>query len=698
MASSNGHVSIALTDGVIGAGGNGRMHVALKDTSPSINTVLSNGDAETKKVSFSRRHKTPPNTCAADVWCHCGASVHMRLVQDHGIAFSATSPITMTWERISASVIVPDMSSSRRTQWWRLCGPPATRVREVLHDLHGCVTPGQMVAVLGPSGSGKTTLLSVLGRRSTSTTIVRGTVRVDNARGVSKDIGRRIGFVTQDDTMWASLSVRQTLLYTARLRLPSSLSREALVERVDAVIQLLGLTHCQHTQIGGPLKRGLSGGERKRTSIGIELLTTPSLVMADEATSGLDATIALRLLLTLRDWSTASGCGFLMSIHQPASRLFRIFDECYVLADGHLVYSGSPSNVQPYFARIGFLQPADTNPADWLLDLASGDSSVGGPDAQRAITAAHQHAHPSPKAQPDDDDAHPYDGAQARDGSGLPKWPVSWWTQVTVLAQRNISARAEGVFDTWRVAQVILVALMSGLLWLNSGRERPLTLARVDDIAGLVFFLVVFNAFLSLFAALFTFPAERAITIKERRSGWYRLSAYYVGRTVADLPLDLALPSAFIGIAFWMVGLRAAIFVQFWLLNLLAVLVSTSLGLLISAACTEQKQAQTLASVLVLVLMLAGSFYLQHIPAWLSWLKYISYLNHAFSAGLKLQFPKEATAACVGAAGRQCLVRTSVRLSSLDWHLPAAYNVGCLFAELVVLRVATYWVLQWRLR
>jgi len=267
------------------------------------------------------------------------------------------------------------------------------------------------------------------------------------------------------------------------------------------------------------------------------------------------------------------------------------------------------------------------NPAEWLLDLASAEPGVGGEAARSTLLDAYSAAHPEPPLTRGEDERHVYGrkprGAlmrlltrQKADANAPPlplagqaKWATSFAKQVAVLTRRNIAARAEGVLDTWRVGQVIAVAVLSGLLWLHVGKHWH-DEKGIGDIAGLVFFALLFNVFLSLFGALFAFPNERAITVKERRGGWFRLASYYVARTLADLPLELVIPTGFIVILFWMASLRAAAFVPFLLVVLLSVLISSSLGLLLSAVTMDLKRSQALASVLTLVIMLTGGFYI----------------------------------------------------------------------------------------
>jgi ATP-binding cassette, subfamily G (WHITE), member 2 len=177
--------------------------------------------------------------------------------------------------------------------------------------------------------------------------------------------------LNQDDVLYPNLTVTETLLYTALLRLPDSISRKEKAAIAEGVVSELGLTACRHSIIGNSEKRGVSGGERKRVSIGQELLINPSLLFLDEPTSGLDSTTAGKIVLTLLSL-TKRGCTVVMSIHQPSSWMFYIFHKVLLLSDGNPLYFGKASCAMEYFASVGYAPSVPMNPCDFLLDIANG--------------------------------------------------------------------------------------------------------------------------------------------------------------------------------------------------------------------------------------------------------------------------------------------------------------------------------------
>ena len=224
---------------------------------------------------------------------------------------------------------------------------------------------------MGPSGSGKTSLLSILGGRTPKGATVAGAI-LFNGAPLTKRAKRQLGFVLQDDLLYESLTVAETLRYAAALRLPRSMTAAQKRDRVDAVISALGLGKCRDTIVGGFFRRGISGGERKRVSVGHELLINPSVLLLDEPTSGLDSTTAMRLVTTLRALA-AGGRAVATTIHQPSSRLFQMLDKLLMLSEGHAIYYGASGVAADWFHRLGFTLPYGVNAADFLLDVASGD-------------------------------------------------------------------------------------------------------------------------------------------------------------------------------------------------------------------------------------------------------------------------------------------------------------------------------------
>jgi len=227
-----------------------------------------------------------------------------------------------------------------------------------------------MIAILGPSGSGKTSLLNVLSQRESlsagSKTI--GELKLNGKLMKKGDFGKMGAFVQQDDILYEVMTPYELFEFAYKIR--SGKEGIEVHNRVEVVLDKLGLNLCKNTIIGGWLKRGISGGERKRASIGYEIITNPALLLLDEPTSGLDASTALRIIRILRSEANR-GVSVLATIHQPSAAILSCFDRVILLSEGYTIFNGPPSEVTQFYKPFGLNMPKFCNPADKLSMIAS---------------------------------------------------------------------------------------------------------------------------------------------------------------------------------------------------------------------------------------------------------------------------------------------------------------------------------------
>jgi ABC-type cobalamin/Fe3+-siderophores transport system ATPase subunit len=181
---------------------------------------------------------------------------------------------------------------------------------------------------------------------------------------------RNIAFVTQENFLFSTSTPRECLRFSARLRLPSAYSSEDIELKVETLLASLGITKCADTLIGNELTPGISGGEKKRTAVGVELITDPDLLFLDEPTSGLDSHTAFDLIKLLK--TLASRCATLVTIHQPSSQIFFSFDKIIYIKGGSILCQGTVPEVLSHFSAKGYAIPASFNPSDYIMDLMEG--------------------------------------------------------------------------------------------------------------------------------------------------------------------------------------------------------------------------------------------------------------------------------------------------------------------------------------
>eukprot|EP00041_Stephanoeca_diplocostata_P031271 m.970807 g.970807 ORF g.970807 m.970807 type:complete len:769 (-) comp23925_c0_seq18:1023-3329(-) len=242
----------------------------------------------------------------------------------------------------------------------------------VMEGVTGMFLSGRCCAIMGPSGAGKTTIISLITGKYSKT---HGTILV-NGHEVSglRAWKNEIGFVPQEDIMHRSLTVRQNIAFSARLRLPRQWSNDEIEDHIDWIIDTLELGHVQNVEIGNSKTRGISGGQRKRVNIGMELAAFPSILFLDEPTSGLDSTTATELCVVLRRLAEDHKLTVVSVIHSPTPAAFSQFHDLLLLQKGgRTAYHGETDSACDLMEVFGYAPKAvEVSPADYLLDVVSG--------------------------------------------------------------------------------------------------------------------------------------------------------------------------------------------------------------------------------------------------------------------------------------------------------------------------------------
>lgn len=606
-------------------------------------------------------------------------------------------------------------------------------LKTILNEVSGLAKPGEILALMGPSGSGKTSLLDALAGRSkiNSGEIMFNKMKLTTA--VMKKLKSKIAYVKQNDIFFTHLTVRDQLTYTALLRLPSSYPRQKKHAEVNRILDQLRLNKCADT----PIKM-ISGGERKRVNIGTELLTDPKVILLDEPTSGLDSTSAVALIDMLirlgRDFKKT----IITSIHQPSSAVFHSFDKLMYLADGNTVYFGAPRESLTYLANIGYPTPDGYNAADHWMDLLVVDSSVDfcmqpkriqdddikddcdveNAQGEEKKTCDFSSKELAPRLiiiEAWDNDAfsaavdkdmiirNNYERVadETRDNkndfeSGA-KYNTGWFNQYLVLMHRAMKNSRSAIFTPINIVKSVCIGLIVGLLWF----QMPYTEKTVNDRTAYYFFTMTYWVFDSMFSSLYAFPFERAVIFKERASGSYRLSAYFMAKTCSEAPARLILPFLYMVISFWMAGVSSSfgIFIGSTGCSLLSVLSGESIGLLIGASVMDIEKAMVVTTVYSLSTMVVGGFFIENIPSFATWVKYLSPFKYAFDASRQLVFDKNIPCDGSGVLETLCVEGMDfVTPEQVREHLKVdgtvAFNAGMLAVLCLVPRCLAYYALR----
>eukprot|EP01100_Stratorugosa_tubuloviscum_P002234 TRINITY_DN1509_c2_g1_i1.p1 TRINITY_DN1509_c2_g1~~TRINITY_DN1509_c2_g1_i1.p1 ORF type:complete len:639 (-),score=286.02 TRINITY_DN1509_c2_g1_i1:94-2010(-) len=534
-------------------------------------------------------------------------------------------------------------------------------IKTLLHKISGAVQPGQLLAIMGPSGAGKSTLLDVLACRKTLGTI-EGQILVNGEKQTSK-FKRISGYVTQDDCLLPTLTVRETLSFYANLKLPKTIPQEEKDEKVERIIEDLRLTKVANSQVGSSDFRGLSGGEKKRLSIGCELITDPMLLFLDEPTTGLDSYNSLIVMETLQRLASKQGRTVICTIHQPSSNIFQLFDQLMLMSNGKLAYLGPANLAIDYFSTYNLCCPPFTNPAEFFIDLLNAKPYHVQQIIQHGIEASGN----IPKVIAKDfgevnldngfDITQKYleskiyeemknrqsslenqrNGIKSLDDSSI---RPTWFTQFFVLCQRNfrVSSRTP-LAAALQIFQAIFMGVLIGSIYWNIENNQT----SIQDRVGVLFFLIT-NLTFSTISFLNLFLAERELFTREKGSGCYGSLVYFLSKSLVDIPLLIIIPTFYGVISYFMVGLgqafpdgsdisRAHNFFIFWATLVIICNVAASLNLAIGSWVPSLPIANIFAPLIIVLFFLFGGFYINqdNIPVYYIWIEYISFFKYLYA-------------------------------------------------------------------
>jgi ABC-type multidrug transport system ATPase subunit len=575
----------------------------------------------------------------------------------------------------------------------------AGRMKTLVSDASGLALPGEVVGIMGLSGSGKTTLLRLLSGRDNSS--YQGHIFV-NTSPMNCMLQHRIAFVPQYENFLPSetLSAREQLTFVARCRTGDNISEEALQDTVRTVLLQLNILHRADVSL-----RHLSGGERKRVSIGCELITNPRILLVDEATSNLDSASVTSFVSLVRDIAVTNSIPVVMTIHQPNSATFFSFDRVMLLFRSSIIFSGSPSECQGYFQQlytgqvratdhlssIMLNQEPNRNFAEQIIDflfrcqaviVSDEGNNVEIGDGQNVVADSNNELADRWKQIGEWKTVADINNVLGLDSSNEiigPKYvsadclevcptvihtyllkfvgsldilisadgecraPSSMSKQLVAVATRSFRASHAAECSRSNMYHTLLMSVLVGMCWFQMKMEE----SRVSDFTSFLTFILCYYFFSGMKSGILLYLPERSLYRTERRSGTYRTISFVWGRWLSLLPSRMAVPTLFV-ICGYLLAIRnpqPVTLVQLVAVAILANVTGESLGWLITVIFDSEDAATSNGIMIGLLSFILGGF-VQLIPPWLLFLSKMSAYRYLYDAGVLVLFGSFETVPC----------------------------------------------------
>ncbi|CAG4974047.1 unnamed protein product [Parnassius apollo] len=574
--------------------------------------------------------------------------------------------------------------------------------KHILKGVSGCFKPGELTAIMGPSGAGKTTLLNILAGYSTKG--AKGEIKVNGVQICASQSNSRGGarYIRQQDDLRVHLTVYESMSLAAALKLADFTPHERK-EKVYEILALLGLSGAAQT-----VCRDLSGGQKRRLAVSLELLSDPSLLFLDEPTTGLDSS-ASTSLITLLNGLARGGRTLIATIHQPSALLFEKIDSVYCLANGRTLYSGPRVHLLPALSSAELRCPPYHNPADFLMEVASGEYEVDLVKVAKTMTHF-KPEHTAAACLEDVPTMHNHlsihDDLKPKALQCNAKYQRSYskniyrssgnLRQIWILLYRNylMTTRNYSLF-MYRVAAHVVIALIFGYLYFGVGSEASSVLGNYVYLYGSML-LVVYTGKMSV---TLSFPLEMDILKGEYFNRWYNLGPYIFSILAVELPFQMISCVSYVVLSYWLTDnplepTRATLF--------LATIVATSLcaqawGYFIGST-TPTKIAVFIGPVLACLFSIFGfCLALSDTPYPFRWLHHISYFRAGFHVAVHSVYGFNRTK--IHCAKEYChYITPSKFLVEMDMaHVDIGGNMALVLSTTVLMHLLTCGALWYRL-
>ncbi|KYN02165.1 ATP-binding cassette sub-family G member 4, partial [Cyphomyrmex costatus] len=461
----------------------------------------------------------------------------------------------------------------------------------ILHNARGYFEPGKITVVVGPSGAGKTTLLKIISGKQQHN--IKGTITVNGAVQNRKMFHKQACYVPQQFELLPYLTIRETLYIAARLKLDVNQNKQTICSTVNDIAKSLNLSKCLDT-----LANKLSGGERKRVCIGVEMIVQPSVFLLDEPTSGLDSMASNQLINILHDMAKAN-CTVICSIHQPSSQMISLFDNIIVLNQGRCMYCGPKNEILNTYSIAGFTCPNFYNIIEFVLEVVTEERSGNIENLYKICCDKYEQFRLRKKEEMDL-------SIDFKQKCGTKNTDVS----INSITQKK---------STWQQQKILFSRALTYI-------KRDTTLTKLRFVAHVqvaILLGIVFYNFV---------PTEAAVFLQEHLNNWYSLRSYYSVKIITDLLVQIICCSSFVLISYYMTGqpMEYNRILSMWGICFLITMLAQTVGVLAGTMLGTELGIFVIPSVTVPLLLFAGFFSkLGEMPMIVQPLSYLSFFRYA---------------------------------------------------------------------
>ncbi|XP_058056884.1 ATP-binding cassette sub-family G member 1 [Anopheles bellator] len=576
--------------------------------------------------------------------------------------------------------------------------------KHVLNGVSGKFQSGELTAIMGPSGAGKSSLLNILTGYTTQG--VKGTLSFGNAGGTNRKL---CSYILQEDYLQPLFTVHEIMLMACDLKVASeSLNRTEKHRLVDKILDTLQLSYCKQTRCGS-----LSGGQRKRLSIALELIDNPPILFLDEPTTGLDSSSSLYTIKLLQGLAR-EGRTIVCTIHQPSATVFEMFDHVYVLAEGNCVYQGSALNTVPYLRSVGLHCPPYHNAADYLLEVTNKEYG----NFTKAL--AHASSDPSwrlaPVVAPGRLPAHPptYDSNHNNDPAlpsppPTPALPVkpepphrkpSEFAKLLILMKRaNIQLYRDWTVTHLKLFVHIVCAVVIGLLFGDSGMNATKSISNVASFMVHILYLW----YTTLMPGVLKYPYEMNILRKESFNRWYEIRTYFLASMLTSLPVQIFFAVVYAAIVYGMTYQPCELerFLMFTAVLVLNTIVADGFGLFLGTFLNEINGTFIGAIMTCFMFVFCGFLIMfSHMSDAMRGISYLSAHRYGFEALVLTAYDdNRADLRCPDDEMYCHYVKANTILRELGVASGNyLFNVVTLVVHFVAIKVVSFWTLKHKLK